>query len=86
MNMSSLVVAGGAWVFSVFEKWSYLDSFYYCVITLTTIGFGDYVVLQHNNSTVQDRPAQYVIFSLIFILFGLAILSAAMSLYTTFGP
>jgi len=78
MNMSSLVVAGGAWVFSEFEGWSYLDSFYYCVITLTTIGFGDYVVLQRNEP-LQKRP-EYFIFSLLFILFGLAILSAAMNL------
>jgi len=65
-------------VFSYFEDWSYLDSFYYCVITLTTIGFGDYVALQRNHA-LQNRP-EYVIFSLIFILFGLAVLSAAMNL------
>jgi hypothetical protein len=29
--------------FSHFEKWSYMESFYYAFVTLTTIGFGDIV-------------------------------------------
>lgn len=78
MNMSSVVVAGGAWVFCRYELWPYLDSIYYCIITLTTIGFGDYVALQRNED-VQQR-LEYFVFSLIFILFGLAVLSAAMNL------
>jgi len=78
MNMSSVVVAGGAWVFYRYESWPFLDSIYYCIITLTTIGFGDYVALQRNED-VQSRP-EYVVFSFIFILFGLAVLSAAMNL------
>jgi len=78
MNMSSVVVAGGAWVFCRYELWPYLDSIYYCIITLTTIGFGDYVALQRNED-VQSRP-EYFVFSFIFILFGLAVLSAAMNL------
>jgi len=78
MNMSSVVVAGGAWVFCRYEPWPYLDSIYYCIITLTTIGFGDYVALQRNED-VQSRP-EYFVFSFIFILVGLAVLSAAMNL------
>ena len=38
------LIFGGAAMFSYYEEWSYFDSMYYCVITLTTIGFGDFVV------------------------------------------
>jgi hypothetical protein len=41
------------------EGWSYFDSFYYCYITLTTIGFGDFVALQQGKA-LQSRPG-YVI-------------------------
>jgi len=33
-----------AFIFSAVEKWTYQESFYYSFITLTTIGFGDFVV------------------------------------------
>lgn len=78
MNMSTIVILGGAWAFSYYENWTYINSFYYCFITLTTIGFGDYVALQ-KNSVLQQKP-EYVAFSLLFILFGLAVISAAMNL------
>ena len=78
MNMSSMVLFGGALAFSYYEGWGLIDSFYYCFITLTTIGFGDFVALQTDNS-LQSR-ADYVAFTLIFILFGLTVISAAMNL------
>ena len=64
--------------FAHHEGWEYLDAFYYCFITLTTIGFGDFVALQ-KGQVLQNKP-EYVAFSLIFILFGLTVISAAMNL------
>lgn len=78
LHLSTLVFTAGAALFSYYENWSYIDSLYYCFITLTTIGFGDFVALQKNDA-LQKQP-QYVAFSLIFILFGLTVISAAMNL------
>ncbi|CAD5114533.1 unnamed protein product [Dimorphilus gyrociliatus] len=78
LNLCLVVLTTGAVAYSYYEEWSYLNSFYYCFITLTTIGFGDYVALQ-KNSVLQTKP-EYVAFSLIFILFGLTVVGAAMNL------
>lgn len=77
-TISSLTIAGGAAVFSQYEGWNYFDSLYYCFITLTTIGFGDMVALQKDNA-LNEKP-EYVLFALIFILFGLAIVAASLNL------
>ncbi len=58
--------------------WSYFHAIYYCFVTLTTIGFGDYVALQQDNS-LQKTP-EYVAFALFFIMFGLAIVAASLNL------
>ena len=76
--LSSLILMTGAAVFSRYEGWTYLDSFYYCFVTLTTIGFGDFVALQ-NDRALTNRPG-YVAFSLVFILFGLAVVAGCMNL------
>ncbi|XP_064652175.1 potassium channel subfamily K member 9-like [Lineus longissimus] len=77
-SLCQTVLLSGAAAFSYYEGWDYIDACYYCFITLTTIGFGDFVALQKNES-LQKRP-EYVAFSLIFILFGLTVVSAAMNL------
>ena len=77
-TLSSLTIAGGAAAFSRYEGWTYFDSVYYCFITLTTIGFGDMVALQKDSAL--ENKSEYVAFTLIFILFGLAIVAASLNL------
>ncbi|CAJ1077074.1 potassium channel subfamily K member 3a [Xyrichtys novacula] len=74
--MSTLCV--GALAFSHFEGWSLFHAFYYCFITLTTIGFGDYVALQKEHAL--QTKLDYVAFSFIYILTGLAVIGAFLNL------
>uniref|UniRef100_A0A668A1V8 Potassium channel, subfamily K, member 3a n=1 Tax=Myripristis murdjan TaxID=586833 RepID=A0A668A1V8_9TELE len=74
--MTTLCV--GALAFSHFEGWSFFHAYYYCFITLTTIGFGDYVALQKDEA-LQKKP-EYVAFSFIYILTGLTVIGAFLNL------
>ncbi|NWR95844.1 KCNK3 protein, partial [Furnarius figulus] len=68
----------GAAAFSYYEHWSFFHAYYYCFITLTTIGFGDYVALQKDQA-LQNKP-QYVAFSFVYILTGLTVIGAFLNL------
>ncbi|XP_067856851.1 potassium channel subfamily K member 9-like [Heptranchias perlo] len=68
----------GAAAFAHFEEWTFFHAYYYCFITLTTIGFGDFVALQ-TNEALQKRPP-YVAFSFMYILVGLTVIGAFLNL------
>ncbi|XP_037038523.1 open rectifier potassium channel protein 1-like [Bradysia coprophila] len=56
-----------ACLFTYFEQWPYITSVYYSFVTLTTIGFGDYVPTFQNG---QSREfGVYFVFYQIFIIF-----------------
>ncbi|CAG0894948.1 unnamed protein product [Darwinula stevensoni] len=40
-----------AGIFTVIEGWTYLEALYYAVVTLTTIGFGDFVTAQEGDAS-----------------------------------
>ncbi|XP_007891104.1 potassium channel subfamily K member 3 [Callorhinchus milii] len=74
--ISTLCIGAGA--FSYYEDWSFFHAYYYCFITLTTIGFGDYVALQKHDA-LQNNP-HYVAFSFVYILTGLTVIGAFLNL------
>ncbi|XP_078395845.1 potassium channel subfamily K member 9 [Cetorhinus maximus] len=68
----------GAAAFAHYEDWNFFHAYYYCFITLTTIGFGDFVALQKDKA-LQKRPL-YVAFSFMYILVGLTVIGAFLNL------
>ena len=61
----------GAYIFQRMENWSYLNAAYFCVITLTTIGFGDLVP---KNNDPETAPEISIALSSLYILFGISLL------------
>nr|XP_020466369.1 potassium channel subfamily K member 15-like [Monopterus albus] len=88
VSMENMVLVGflscigtlcvGAAAFSHFEGWSFFHAYYYCFITLTTIGFGDFVALQKKEDLQEKTP--YVAFSFTYILVGLTVIGAFLNL------
>ncbi|XP_050303741.1 LOW QUALITY PROTEIN: TWiK family of potassium channels protein 7-like [Anthonomus grandis grandis] len=64
-------LAIGAAIFVLWEEdWSFFDGFYFCFITMTTIGFGDLV----------PKQPKYMLFCTLYILVGLALTSTIIEL------
>jgi hypothetical protein len=41
LGSAGLLLAGGVIFYCIVEHWSFVDSLYFCVTTLTTVGFGN---------------------------------------------
>ncbi|MEO5628002.1 MAG: potassium channel family protein [Candidatus Saccharimonadales bacterium] len=37
------MIAGGTVFYHFVEKWNWVDAYYFCVVTLATVGYGDFV-------------------------------------------
>lgn len=69
----------GAFIFSVWEKWKLLDGAYFCFVTLSTIGFGDFVPgasLLSKGLQAQTKLATCA----LYLLVGLALISMCFNL------
>ncbi|XP_062602818.1 potassium channel subfamily K member 16-like [Saccostrea cucullata] len=83
LNMVLIVTLGltilfilPASVFSYVEDWTVLEALYYCFVTLSTIGFGDYIAaISENRIDHRGTGDLYRIVTYVWILFGLAYLS-----------
>src|SRR5271156_5379891 len=69
-------IVGGAFLFANWEGWKLLDSAYFCFVTLTTIGFGDYVPAQKVKRDVEVSIA----LCSIYLLFGISLLAMSFNL------
>uniref|UniRef100_A0A8C3SEF6 Potassium channel subfamily K member n=1 Tax=Chelydra serpentina TaxID=8475 RepID=A0A8C3SEF6_CHESE len=67
-------------LFSVIEGWTYEEGFYYSFVTLSTIGFGDYVIGMNPDLTY---PSWYKNLVSVWILFGMAWLALVINLCIT---
>ncbi|KAF5896229.1 potassium channel subfamily K member 16-like, partial [Clarias magur] len=64
-------------IFSYVEDWSYGEGFYYVFITLSTIGFGDYVV---GNGQEKQNVSLYRCLAAVWIIFALAWLALLLNI------
>ena len=65
----AVLISFGTWSFRLLENWSWAESFYFSVATLTTVGYGDI-----HPTTDHSR-----IFTAIYILVGVGIVIAALT-------
>lgn len=71
-------ICGGAVLFSLWEKWTFLNGAYFCFITLSTIGFGDLVP---GSDILEARGGQEkLIICCIYLIMGLAIIAMSFNL------
>ncbi|KAK7503923.1 hypothetical protein BaRGS_00005046, partial [Batillaria attramentaria] len=69
----------GAVLFMELENWSYNAAFYYCFITLSTVGFGD-LVPGFGEIGFQPDAAEREVLCAAYIFFGLALLATMFDL------
>lgn len=64
LYLVSIVIGSGTVFYRAVEGWSWVDSLYFTVITLTTVGYGD----------LSPSTAGSKIFTVVFILIGIGLL------------
>lgn len=72
LGVVALLVVSGAQIYHRLEGWSYLDALYFTVITLTTVGYGDF----------SPQTSIGKIFSMLYILMGLGVFGALIAVVT----
>ncbi|XP_020500370.2 potassium channel subfamily K member 1 [Labrus bergylta] len=70
--MTLLLLIIPAWIFYSLEKdWDFLESLYFCFISLTTIGLGDYVPGETHSKDDNPHPQLYRLSITVYLLLGL---------------
>ncbi len=61
---TAIVLTLGTVVYHYLEEWTWLDSFYFSIITLTTIGYGDF----------SPQTDEGKLFTIFYIIIGVGII------------
>lgn len=72
-------VATGTIMFAEWEKWSYLDSTYFCVTSLCKLGFGDFVPGANILDSKSGHQTKLVI-NFVYILLGMGLMAMCYNL------
>lgn len=72
-------ILAGAYLFKTWENWEYLDAAYFCFITLTTIGLGDFVPAKGVSKEDESATVSIALCSL-YLLFGISLLAMSFNL------
>ena len=64
ISLALVMVSVGTFIFPHLENWSYVDSFYFSTVTLTTIGYGD----------ITPKTDVGKIFTSLYAFFGIGIM------------
>ncbi|KAG7310157.1 hypothetical protein JYU34_004710 [Plutella xylostella] len=75
----SFYILSGTIMFGAWEKWNYLDSTYFCVISLCKIGFGDFVPGANIADSAGGSHLKLVI-NFIYVLLGMGLVAMCYNL------
>jgi len=74
-------IALGALVFKLSEDWELLVCLYFCFITLSTIGFGDFVPGTTSRKTGDENGGnEMTVLCALYLVFGLALIAMCFDL------
>ena len=72
-----ILIPGG--IYYAIEDWNFRESVYFTVVTLTTVGFGDFVPAQASEGLSDGVGGLYKILSSLWLWIGLALVAALIS-------
>ncbi|MDT8328076.1 MAG: potassium channel family protein [Roseovarius sp.] len=75
LAMLALIIAGGTTFFHAVEGWSWIDSYFFTVVTLSTVGYGNLV----------PATALGKIGTTVFIMVGLGIFAVIIQQFGSFA-
>jgi len=80
IGMLAFYVFMGALLFGVWQSWDWLVGSYFCFVTISTIGFGDFVPGFAGNIQGSTTAQFQMIGTAIYMVFGMALMSMAFNL------